>query len=555
MRQLSFVLATSLVLAPALLADRVVTEDGRVLEAKKAREKDGSYVLEFEHGTIVVPRDRFVRAVEIEGDMSDYVPANDDEREKLAKGFVRYRGKWMHKVEYETLLKRENEASRAATEAAAAYSEWHNALRKETKHFFVVTNTSPELLDHYADLFEAYWNLMDERIGIDPTPVMRRTKMTVNVYKSDEDFHELSGEDDPSVLGYFDRFGQTLNFFHDYAEPEKSEWVALHECTHLLTFLIDQQYEPQIWINEAIADYFGSAEIRRDKPGKTQIVPGKLQTDRVLTVQQAIQSGTAIPLEELFVIPRERFEGFQYAHAWSFVYFLNNYENGKYAKGFAKFFKDLYTTAKGVPFTTRPSPGQAGTAKVVEPKDIRDLLLKKIGEDDTATLGQAWHDYIAGIEIDAPTARLKRGLNSVLMLEFPEALADLDAAIEGGLVDARAHWGRGRALAGLGLTGMPRLKRKTGEEGAPKLEYRERSTKEARTEMLVEMRKAVELAPLSAQFRYELSLLLVGRAAFVLYGDDEPRIDNEEARREAGLATELDPENEEYAKWSAAFQG
>jgi peptidyl-prolyl cis-trans isomerase A (cyclophilin A) len=102
-----------------------------------------------------------------------------------------------------------------------------------------------------------------------------------------------------------------------------------------------------------------------DKKGKLVIHPGELQTDRVLTVQQASRSGgNALPktgdpsksagadekkskgtqnrpdtkLEDLFKLTRDEFDGFQYAHAWSFVYFLNNFENGKYQKAFNKFF-------------------------------------------------------------------------------------------------------------------------------------------------------------------------------------------------------------------------
>jgi hypothetical protein len=44
------------------------------------------------------------------------------------------------------------------------------------------SNTSPELLEHYGDLLESYYGLMDDAIGIDPTPTMKRTKMAVNVF-------------------------------------------------------------------------------------------------------------------------------------------------------------------------------------------------------------------------------------------------------------------------------------------------------------------------------------------------------------------------------------
>jgi hypothetical protein len=98
----------------------------------------------------------------------------------------------------------------------------------------------------------------------------------------------------------------------------------------------------------------------------------------------------ALPIY-LFEIERSEFGSFEYAHAWSFVYFLNNYDDGKYAKGFAKFFRELYTTAKGVPYETVPSYGLSGVGKVVKPEDIKALLLKRIGERDVQELERQWH--------------------------------------------------------------------------------------------------------------------------------------------------------------------
>ncbi len=87
----------ALLAAPAR-ADRLITSDGRMLEVKKARQlADGSYQLVFESGALACPK-AFVASVEIEGDMSDYVPASEDEKKKLEQGYVRYRGKWMIKA-------------------------------------------------------------------------------------------------------------------------------------------------------------------------------------------------------------------------------------------------------------------------------------------------------------------------------------------------------------------------------------------------------------------------------------------------------------------------
>lgn len=545
-------------------ADRVLTTDGRILAPKKARVEGAGYRLTFENGTIVLPDKSLVASAEIEGDMADYVPANDDEREKLAQGYVKYRGRWMSRAGYQEELRKQTEASKKRTAELAEHSDWSSAWEKETAHFRVRSNTSPELLAYYAELMETFYQLMDERIGIDPSPSLKRTKMQVNVYKSHEEFQALAQPGSASVLGFFSPMAKSLNLYHDYAEPSRTEWVALHECTHLLTFLIDPQYLPQIWLNEAVADYFGSSKVYRDKKGKLRIEPGELQMDRTLTVQQALRSeGTATGetkqpknapsaaserpftrLEDLFLLTRDQFDGFQYAHAWSFVYFLNVGADGKYRKSFDRFFKGLYTLEKGIPFTVEnvggAVPEMGGLGKLVAPADIRAYLLKHLKVRDVEALEREWREFVAAIPIEGAQARLKRGLFAVRQLRYEEALPDLDAAIEGGAKDPRAWAARGRALA---MT-----------EGA------ERALSDYRT--------AIEKDPLSAGFRYEYSRVLAGfpPAPGVMptgssgasldaeSAPGDPKIRNPEARAEAGLASELSPDNDRFRLWYERFE-
>jgi len=452
-------------------ADRLVTHDGRILEVKKARQlPDGSYQLTFKNGEIHCP-ERFIASVEIEGDMSDYVPKNADEKAKLEKGFVRYGGKWMSKPAYEAELKRQAKASRERTEELTAHADFYDGWEKTTKHFVIKTNTSPELLDYYAELLEAYYKLMDKRVGINPAPTLRRTKMKVNIYKNRAEFTRMSGLP-PGVAGYFSFTEESLNFFHNYPEPEISDWVGLHECTHLLTYLIQPQAAPSlsaIWMNEGMADYFGSAEITRDKKGKLQIEPGRIQVDRILTVQQAIKEETFVPLKKLFGLKQSGFHAFEYAE---------------------------------------------------------------------------WLEYIAGLEINAPQARLKRGLNAVLSGnedEMDQAAEDLDAAIEAGIENPRAYWARGVLKTHRAKSGL-----QTGID---------------------DFRKAVELAPLDPLFRFNLGQVLAGyelsagpirikiSGEYELYGDKE---ELQEASLHYGLASELDPENDDYRQsfqeFLAAYQ-
>lgn len=541
-RQLGLSLATLLLAAPAP-ADRVITDDGRVIQPRKARPKDGGYLLEFEMGEVFVADPARLKAVEIEGDMSEYEPQSEDEQQKLAQGFVRYQGKWLSKPAYEDQLRKEFEQSKARADELAEHADFHNAWEQETRHFVVRTNSSPELLEYYGELFEAYYSLMDDRFKINPSPSLRRTKREVNIWKSRAEFYKANGRKygfGPGVAGFFSPVEGTLNFYHDYQEPAISNWVGLHECTHLLTYLIDPQYIPQIWLNEALADLFGSSKIERDAKGKLRIVPGLLQTDRVLTVQQAIADQKDIALSDLFLIEREDFTAFEYAHAWSFVYFLNE-SSPDYRKAFDRFFKDIYTLKKGIATVTEPHFDKSGTGKKVPPQEIRRVVLEALGDKDVNELDREWKQFIAGIPVEGPAARFKRGWMAIIQgsvfdedeskmkSKLAAAKADLDAAIEAGLPDARAWWARSQVLQ---LQGQ--------EDAARK-----------------DLQSAIERDPLNAGYRFELGSMMVG-GAIVLSGmgididiEDSDRKGYEEvpeAQEHLGLAMELAPDNPVYRR-------
>jgi tetratricopeptide (TPR) repeat protein len=520
--------------------DRLITKDGKILVVQKARQLDsGDYELTFKNGTILCPSEE-IKEVEIEGDMSDYVPKNDDERRKLEKGFVRYEGKWLSKLQYENLLKKQAKARSERLEDIASHSDFANAYQKETKHFLVKTNSSPELLDYYSELLEAYYKLMDRRVGIKPTPKLRRTKMTVNIYRTRKDWEEQNEAGvGGGVVGYFSFKAENLNFFYDSEEPARTDWVALHECTHLLTYLIEPQSWPRIWVNEGVADYFGSSDIVRNKKGQLTIIPGKIQVDRILTVQQAIKEDKFVRLEKLFKIEKPQFTAFHYAHAWSFVYFLNNTK--KYQKGFKKFFKLNYTIPKGVDYDWKPFPNRQGTAKIIEASEVRRILLESLKVKDVGKLQNEWLTFIQGIEIDAPEALYKRAysaLRSGKDEEYEQAFEDINKAIEGGVETARAYVTR----AVLRII----LDKKGGV-----------------AESVDDYRTAVELSPLHAGFRMGFGQLLAGHKMTAIghsitFGEGDRLHGNAKALKEAalqmGLACELDPDNALYERQYEEFR-
>jgi hypothetical protein len=512
-------LALSLVLAlttaaPASRADRLVTSDGRVLEVESARLlEDGTYRLVFASGEIVCPAE-YVVSIEIEGDMSDYVPKNDDERKKLEKGFVRYRDRWMSKAAYEVALKRDTDAKNERTADLAAHAAFDAGWEIKTKHFRLQSNTSPELLEHYGELLEAFYAQVDDDIGLKASK--KTGRLSVNIYKSSEDFHSHNPEIGPGVAGFF--VSGSLNFFHDYLDPKRSEWVALHECMHLLTYLINPSYRPQIWLNEGVADYYGSARVERASRKRIEIEPGQLQLDRVLTVQQAIRENKDLALSELFVVSDDDFNAFEYAHAWSFVYFLH--QEDKYRKSFRRAFRNLYALkAQGIEHSNN----------WYSPADTREYLLRMLKAKEIQKLDQEWKDFIAAIEIDTPRARYLRGMRTLQEQredDFELAQDDLNAAIEAGVDHPRAFAARGA------LT----ILRQGDFEGAEK-----------------DFRRAVELAPLVGEFRSYLGQVLAGYFApggLKANGDSDdwvPPVGGDrlrEAGKQLGLAVELDRDND-----------
>ncbi len=564
MKQLRFLAASALAaasLATTALAtaaiepasfDRVITHDNRVLECKKVREEGANYRVEFEHGTLTLAKDK-VKAVEVQGDMSDYVPKDDDERAKLAQGYVKYRGRWLSKPAYEDELAKEAAASKKRADDIAAHADWHSAWMKETKHFVVRSNTSPELLDYYCELLEAFYDLMDERFKIKPSPTLGRTKMDVHIYKNRDEFQKFAKPGGPGVAGYFNRGEKppVLTFFHNYEEPSMTEWVGLHECTHLLTYLIEPQYYPQIWLNEAVADYFGSSDISRDKKGKLVVKPGAMQADRLLTVQNAIKDGNDTKLDQLFELEKPDFDAFQYAHAWSFVYFLNE-SSPKYQKGFNKFFKDLYTLTKGIAYQVVSVPAafdKSGTAKQASPEEIKRVVLAALGVKELATLEKEWKDWIAAIELTGADQLFKRAYMQIAyrgLEEFDgekydrektrknaeQALADLDKALAGGCTDPRAHWARHEALDVL----------------------------ERDEEALAAIRKAIEADPLNGRYHWDLGQLLY--ISTMSFGGEPPKDGefkmpkpSEEAAQCFRMAIALAPDNEGYRSYFAKLMG
>jgi hypothetical protein len=216
---------------------------------------------------------------------------------------------------------------------------------------------------------------------------------------------------------------------------------------------------------------------------------------------------------------------------------LNNSTNGKYQKASTSSSRAC-TRREGLEVESVAAGGLTGNGKKVSPANIKKFLLQKLGlkEKDEEQLEKDWRTFIENIPIAGPEARLKRGMYLMNRGDFENAHLDLDAAISAGTNDPRAFWARGKCA-------MFKKGPKAGIE---------------------DLKKAVAMEPLNQNFRYDLSCALAGRISFgsrfggggisfsINEDVEEKKIDNPEAKREAGWRWNSIPRTTATASGSSA---
>ncbi|MHC4163644.1 MAG: hypothetical protein ACYSUM_16070, partial [Planctomycetota bacterium] len=105
---------------------------------------DQGYVIKFENGEIVVPEAMVLDFFE-EDDQGGFVPKTDREKEKFAKGYVPYRGRWVQISYRERMRKKEKEERRLSMEQAKARRYWRHHATVKTKRF-IFLHTLPDRL-------------------------------------------------------------------------------------------------------------------------------------------------------------------------------------------------------------------------------------------------------------------------------------------------------------------------------------------------------------------------------------------------------------------------
>lgn len=473
--------------------DSLQLMDGRIITNQEMTRSSQGVTIHFKNGDVVVSNS-MIRLSTVGGVVGTDAKWTDEEQAKIARGLVHFEGRWIkERVRQKTLDTRR--ASRAAKiKDAREHRKWVNRYKTSTAHFNFEYTIDPEIMQGLMELMEVYYKTFTKEWGIKKPRGLG--KLSVKFYHDEEYFQQVSGAS-PGTLGFF-RFVEPLelNFFYDRSDVEMTEDVMFHETNHYLTQLIDLKFKYPSWINESLAEYYGSSDW---DPVKKKMATGKLQEGRLAVIQDLIKQGEWQGLEELIRIPHGSFDTNHYAWGWSFVHFLMSHN--KYSKRFKKFYmglaRDRSIDRKQWAFGMR----------LVEPDEQVRALKKYLKVKNLAVLEREWRDYVTGLE--PATARgYHHAGRLALGYGMPiKASRLLNEAIELGSENPMTHYYLGQAL------------------------YRRGEYDDA----IRSLNTLLELDPLNAMGLVDLASCLERR--------DRNVDENKESARLRQLALEIDPDN------------
>lgn len=360
-------------------SDILITHHGKVVEGQ-IREEGESYFIAWDDAEIEVPAS-LVMKVEY-GDPQRYVPETDEEKEKLAEGYVRFKGRWVSEHRYAIELKREQEKKARMIEELKKHSDFSNPWTVKTSRFVMESTTSRELMEHYVALLNALFSAYEKCFGISVSRNAKKNRPTVRIFKDREEYVNYSKK--PGTGGYFHWVDNSLNLFHNFEDPSLTEGVLLHEGTHLLNFLSNTSFPARPhWVEEGAAEYFGSSLWTR-KGKEIKLEPGQIQGNRLLLVNQRIITGEVADLRAALATNSYKYE--DYAYWWSTFHFFMTHK--KYGPRFKSFFRNLYALKKV------KKHGVGSGIFGVSPENAVQFLESSLGIRDWRALQDEWQDFV-----------------------------------------------------------------------------------------------------------------------------------------------------------------
>ena len=209
-------------------------------------------------------------------------------------------------------------------------------LRKKSKHFEVITDGGEKVAQIMSDNLERIYTIYEK---VFPKIEKDDLVFPVVVYKDAAEYQAAGSP--PNTGGYFSPFVKKLVFFWmGDAKVQDTLMVLYHETFH--AFLDYYLEDATQWFNEGHGDYFGAW--KWDEGRKMMI----LRTNwwRLPGIQQAIRAKRFTPVKQLLQMTQAEMYnpasvGVNYAEAWSLVYFMWNFNSGKYAAVIRNYFFEM----------------------------------------------------------------------------------------------------------------------------------------------------------------------------------------------------------------------
>jgi tetratricopeptide (TPR) repeat protein len=371
-------------LAVAANADTLIHKDGRMFDGVEIRRNEDSVTMYFKHGNVVVPLEDVAEVI-IEKD-DGFVATTDEERERVAKGQVRYKGKWMSKTARTKQVAKDLAAVRERIEKRKEGRLWRNREIVETKNFVFESTTPPEVTERYRSLCEAYFQEFAKTWRIKRGKDVG--KLTVKLFVDQENYMQVTGVG-RYTLGFF-RFIEPyqLCIFYDRLHSDQTEEVMFHEIGHYLQKLIDVEFKYPHFPGEALSEYYGASTW---DPVKKRVNFGNILPSRAQEVHYDIAQDEWVSLEDLLTGAPDR-TYHDYTWGWSLVHFLMS--SKEHSKNFTKFYVAL---AKGKDVERRPLSYGRTTLKAVSGESVKAAFMKYLKVKDDAELAEIqedWYEHI-----------------------------------------------------------------------------------------------------------------------------------------------------------------
>lgn len=257
-----------------------------------------------------------------------------------AKGYTRYRGRWLH---------RSMSAKLKTWEAQdAKVKGWGDAWKTESANYRILTTVPRfivelEIIPFLDALYATYVRVFKEEFGVSGKGANKKTIKVHHGYAEyalaeAEDGQPLPRENPGFILG-----GDELIVYYDDLDPAEFYATVFHEGTHQFVVGLFPAAKLPMWLDEGLAVWFEGCTYSR---ASKQVKIGHFPPDRVEEAQDALKGVEPRPGENLakrlFIdVPDADFGSTQYALAWSFLHYLIEAESGRHREAFSRFLHEM----------------------------------------------------------------------------------------------------------------------------------------------------------------------------------------------------------------------